>query len=361
MPGESHDSYVGVQILRGVAALLVVVFHTGLLVHDRFPVVGDHMLLEAGAGGVDVFFPISGFVIMVSGSGLVGREDGWRSFLWRRLVRIVPLYWAVTSLKLLAVTLDPGAALHTRLGTWHVIASYLFMFAPAGHGAQLPIVPVGWTLNFEMFFYAIFAATLAWRQPVLPRAVTLVVAAAVLGPLLPEKWGPLSVLNPLVLEFAAGMVIAGLTMSGRRLGRRTAALLLVAAFAVLIGSDALPMQVEDHLRLLLWGVPGAAIVLAAVSLEPVLRRCRFRLPRLIGDASYAIYLSHGFVLPLVGLLAVKCGLTGWNGAAITLGAAVIASIAAGVVAHIGFERPVTQRLRQALSRGAVAAPTAISG
>lgn len=359
MPDNSRDSYIGIQMLRGVAALLVVVFHAGMLVHDRFPAVGNHMVLAAGAGGVDIFFPISGFVIMVSGAGLAGREGGWRSFLWRRLIRIVPLYWAATTVKLLAVLTAPRMAMHTSLGLWHTVASYLFVFAHGPGGDTVPIVPVGWTLNFEMFFYAIFAATLAWRRPVLPTAAALVLAAAVLGVLLPHKWAPFAVLDPLVLEFAGGMLIAGLAMSGRRLGRRTAAVLLAAGFAVLIGSDALPMSVEDHLRLLLWGVPGAAIVLAAVSLEPAVRRLPVRLPRLLGDASYAIYLSHGFVLPVVGLLAVKSGLAGWNGAAITLVAGVLASTAGGIAVHLGFERPVTRRLRQAVRRREVEAPAAV--
>lgn len=359
MTDSSRDSYIGVQILRGVAAVMVVIFHAGTLVRDRFPAIGDHLLLRAGAGGVDIFFPISGFVIMVSGAGLAGRPGGWRSFLWRRLVRIVPLYWAVTTLKLAAVTAVPGMALHTRLGLWHVLASYLFIFARAPGGAVLPVVPVGWTLNFEMFFYLVFAAALFRGRPVLPVLVAAILGVAALGLAFPHRSAPLTVFDPVVLEFAAGALIAGFAGTGRRLGPRTAATALVLGFLVLIGSDALPMPMAGVWRLLFWGLPGIAIVLAAVSLEPVLRRWRFGLPRLVGDASYSIYLSHGFVLPVIGVLAVKAGLAGLPGAAPVFALTILASIAFGVVVHLGFERPLTRWLRQTLRRRALEVPAAV--
>ncbi|MBV8536835.1 MAG: acyltransferase, partial [Alphaproteobacteria bacterium] len=158
-------NYVSIQILRGIAALLVVVCHAGVMAGDRFGAVGQHLLLRAGAAGVDIFFPISGFVMVISSINLAGRPDGWWVFLERRIVRVVPLYWLATTLKLVMIVAVPSIALHAAVTTTHVLGSYFFVFVPNPNGGSMPLVPVGWTLNYEMFFYAVFAAALFVRGP----------------------------------------------------------------------------------------------------------------------------------------------------------------------------------------------------
>src|SRR3546814_6412772 len=78
-PAVPPDIYVGVHMLRGVAALMVVVFHTGLMLQARLPEVGDAWVLRFGAAGVDVFFPISGFVMLISTRTLLGRPGDRKS------------------------------------------------------------------------------------------------------------------------------------------------------------------------------------------------------------------------------------------------------------------------------------------
>src|SRR3546814_7431423 len=108
---------------------MVVVCHTGLMLQARLPEVGDAWVLRVGAAGVDVFFPISGFVMLISTRTLLGRPGAWRAFVRRRAIRIVPLYWLATTAKVLAVLAVPAMALRGGLEGWHTLASYLFVFA----------------------------------------------------------------------------------------------------------------------------------------------------------------------------------------------------------------------------------------
>ena len=353
-------NYASIQILRGAAALLVVVFHAGVMTGDRFGAVGQHLLLRAGAAGVDIFFPISGFVMVVSTTSMLGRPEAWRVFLERRLVRIVPLYWLATTLKLVMLITVPGLALHAALTLHHTLGSYLFLFTPNPNGGTMPLVPVGWTLNYEMFFYAVFAATLFFQAPLVRTVGVVMVAAAAIGLLHLSTWPPLEVCSAIVLEFVAGMIIARLTLAGFRL--KTVPALIVGAIALvsLVGTDALPEAVVDSGRVLYWGLPGAALVLAAVSLEAPLQGEAWSLPRRLGDASYSIYLSHGFVIPVFGVVVAKLVPASIGAVLFAFTAAVVLSALVGLLVYDWVEQPILRLRPKKPSRPAVvpASPSA---
>jgi peptidoglycan/LPS O-acetylase OafA/YrhL len=310
-----------VQALRAAACLLVVVYHARLAA-------GGAAAIRAwpnGAAGVDLFFVISGYVMVASSGGLGGRPDGWRVFMGRRLRRIVPLYWLLTMLKLGVTEAAPGWTPHTWPTAWNVCASLLFIPARDAAGAIRPVLPVGWSLNFEFFFYALFAGALALRlSPLWLTPVLGAVAAA--GFFYAPSWpAPLVLANGMVLEFAAGMVLASMPW---RPGRRGAVALLGIGVALL-----LMLPQAGHWRFLVWGVPAAAVFSGALALEASLGAAVPALVLAVGDASYAIYLVHPFAVPALaahGRIAAVL--------------AVPVSVAAGMVVH----RQVDARLRGAL-------------
>lgn len=354
---NAADHFVGVQVLRGVAALLVVVFHAGLMLHDRFPAIGDNWLLRFGAAGVDIFFPISGFVMLLSTRALLGRADAWRVFLRRRIIRIVPLYWLATTAKVAALVIAPALALHATLDPWHVAASYLFIFAEDSRGVAQPVVPIGWTLNYEMFFYAVMVLVLFWRRALVPWTVGLILGAAAGSFVVPRGTTPLLVCHPIILEFIAGMGIALLVERDRRLQPAPALGTAAIALGLLVASDAVDSATVERWRLLVWGLPSALLLYAVVSLERHVVGRFWYLPRLLGDASYALYLSHGFVLPILAVIFSRLGLAGpaWGGPLFAL--AILASIAVGIATHLWVERPVTEWLSHR-RRGATPLPEA---
>ena len=140
------DQYEGIQALRFVAALLVVLMHSTHYASERLLI--DVPIFSNGGAGVDIFFVISGFVMVIASNPLINRPDGWRLFVARRLIRIVPLYWLLLSVKVLTILLFPALLRDSTFDPIAIISSYLFLPSYNNEGEIAPILYVGWSLNF---------------------------------------------------------------------------------------------------------------------------------------------------------------------------------------------------------------------
>ncbi len=127
----------GIQVLRGLAALLIICEHI------RF--------LNCGAFGVDIFFIISGFMIMFT------TQKNTKYFLRKRLIRILPFYDLMTILTFLLLLLFPSMFRESGADISQLIKSLLFIPFDIGDSVYQPILRIGWTINCEMFFYVLFA------------------------------------------------------------------------------------------------------------------------------------------------------------------------------------------------------------
>lgn len=352
-------------MLRAVAALLVLLYHLATATpfaanrEDRAFGLVASACRAVGFAGVDLFFVISGVVMAATCYERFGRRDESRRFLLRRLVRIYPLYWTATAV-VLAIALAAPQLTAREPFTLAQIAKSIVLW-PQTH---FPVVAVGWTLTYEMFFYLVFAALL-----VVPRrtaALLLVLWAVVTIALYPVSDLPnrpmtaqgylaLSVYaSPLVLEFIAGCAIG---RAARRQAMPVAALTLLVGVTVLVAAGGFvgvtyPAQAQyGALRVVTFGGAAALIAYGAVGLELA---GRLRIPRWVvfwGDASYATYLTHVYVILLVARFwprPTADGSLGWLAALSCL--AVCSAVAATV--HIWFERPLHRRLITALSSAA---------
>ncbi len=278
-----------IQYLRALAAIGVLCYHVilkwGILPRS------DYMLL---AGGVDIFFVISGFVMWGVTSG---REGGSWDFFSRRLKRIVPLYWLMTTVMLLTLVIDPAAGQSSRLELWHVVSSYLFV--PSLHpvkGVFEPLLFPGWTLNYEMAFYILFAGALLgpsrWRLVL----VMVPLIALMLVGLLPHSKTSLVEFycNTMLFEFAAGCALGAAMTATKPITPPawTAALMIVLGVVLAVSFKWTPTWPRG----LAWGIPAALFVSGWVFLERSYRPASVRFFLLLGDASYSIYLSHVIVL-----------------------------------------------------------------
>lgn len=273
----------------------------------------------------------------ISLPGLAGRPHKARLFLWRRFTRIVPLYWAAITLKVIQLTIRPSKSLNCLMTPWRVIASYLFIPAKNGAGDYFPIVVVGWTLNFEVFFYLLFAVALALDISPLAFLTPVLTAIAFLGTLRQPSWPDCAAFaSPLVLEFLYGVILAHFAMRQTLPGRVWAAILLAGGFIALL----LLPAVHSPLGFFGWGPPAFAIVAGAVALEDQLAPYIPKWLRDAGDASYALYLSHGFILPYLGTALARLHLHGSAAMtlAIILGLAISVPVAALV--HQFIEKPL---------------------
>ncbi|MHB2208949.1 acyltransferase family protein [Methylobacterium sp. CM6257] len=359
---------VEVQILRALAALMVAWHHArheAALLAGR----GAGPALDPGTllpwwGGVDLFFVISGLVIVLASGRLFGQPGGRARFLAHRIARVVPLYWLVSLLYLALALVRPdllgeAAALVHDPGA--LLAGFLFWPAARPDGTIQPLYGLGWTLNYEAFFYVLFAVGLGFsrRGAVvwLVLVLGLLVAARALVPGLPlplRFWA-----DPIVSEFAAG---AALALAYRR-GFMPAPAMRAALAAMGVLGLALAARLlaglgeaDGFLRPLLVGIP--AVALAAASLGPGRGATEVaRLPApvrglvALGDASYALYLVHPFALRLVREGVLRLGLAPalhpWGGMALM----ILASVAASVLVHRFVERPLTRAVRAVLDPG----------
>ena len=302
-------TFEGVQILRGLAAALVVFHHMCWVITTYHPqrssIASFYKLAELGAGGVDIFFCISGLVIAHAARRLLADTAAARTFAWRRLLRVLPPYWIFTGVLLLLWAIRVGLQdLNVTPGL--VVASFLLIPWPkttgAGSLSYHPILDVGWTLTFEMYFYAVCTLVIAivGGRRIWPWAAAAIAAIAALSVALfgANAVASQTLASPLLVEFIGGVLIAR-SLAGRT-SRRIGWALIALGGAGFVAS----IFVRDPMtwRVLCWGVPGAAIVAGAVMLPVALTSRTLRLLGFLGTASYTIYLVHPFFTLAAGTL-----------------------------------------------------------
>jgi exopolysaccharide production protein ExoZ len=287
------------QALRGVAASLVVFFHFAQLYRERTPIpswIQDSGFGDLGACGVDLFFVISGFIMVYTTRTKAGSNDAL-AFITRRILRIYPLYWFWTSL-LLALRVGGLAQRAQCYSASYVASSYLLV--PSFNGSNFhPLVHQGWTLSFEMLFYLVFACgiTLKLRSSKLLFLAVTFSICALFSRFLPSDNGIRYLLtNPISIEFLYGMLAAELLVKVRPIcshrAARSLSITLIGA-----GAGALPFTIRFYdayaFRFAFYGVPAACIVFGVAMLGSA------SAPGLLvylGDRSYSIYVAHGFFL-----------------------------------------------------------------
>ncbi|WP_411379975.1 acyltransferase family protein [Pseudomonas sp. MPB26] len=289
---------ISVQALRAFAAWIVVGVHFMQLFFDfEAHNALEYLVADKGGIGVDIFFVISGFVIFLATADKA--LTPWR-FMLMRVARIVPAYWFYTLIMVLLVAALPSMFPYEQLELSYVLMSLLFIAAPSEPGVEVyPLLGVGWTLNFEMLFYALFSFALLVRESFrLWVVATLLCLVCYIGPDLGLASGFYS--NGIVLEFLMGIVIGMLYRRGLCRSRPWLPLLgiVVASMAVYYGAD-IPRALE-------WGVPSAVLVISCVALEPYFQGARFL--KVLGDCSYSVYLIHVPVLAVGQFVAERMGI-----------------------------------------------------
>ena len=333
----AHTTYRLIQVLRAVAAEMVVLRHATALLHARDS--RRFSIWQNGVTGVDIFFVISGFVMMISTTPLLTTLHPARTFFTRRVERIGPMYWLATTVKLFALLAAPTLALVGLGRWWHVLASYLFFPTRSPAGSYGTVLAVGWTLVFEMAFYILFTVVLATR---VPRLIALAPALLALAfawtiPFVARHGTLHFYASTMQLEFLFGMLLAASIRWVRKIPAPLAVLLAIAGLLPLL------FWYPEAVVLwggLIWGIPALSVVAAAVALESPLGHRTPRWLLEIGDASYSIYLIHGFVLPVVCMVCARFG--GVYAPALTLIASIIVATAAGDLSYRLIERPAMQ-------------------
>ena len=344
--GAVAGRLANLQALRALAAVAVLLHNLAYVEKFRL---GPLQVAPRGSSvlqaGVDIFFVLSGYLMIRT---TLARPGGWRAcadFLVARAVRIYPAYWAVllpcaaiAAIAPAIITDGPHASLLASL-----------TLAPASNP---PLVHQGWTLVREVCFYGVVGLSLLAPPRLRPYVLLIWTLAIFLGFVVGLRGagaGLQTLLSPLCLEFLLGCTIAYLPSLGReaRLARTSLVLGLILLFA---GGTELELgrlwpSAQELWRVLFAGVPAALIVHGAVGLEAGKVWTAPSWLVTLGERSYSLYLVN---LPVALLSAA-----GWSLARASilthagyLLSALLLSAGAAELLHLTVERPSLARLRR---------------
>lgn len=283
-----HDNrFYSIQALRGIAALFVI------LEHVRF--------LNCGAFGVDIFFVISGFMIMFS------THKSTKHFLRKRFLRILPLYDLMTIGTFALLLLFPSMFEQTKANPLFLLKSLLFIPFDIGGGIIQPLMRIGWTVNYEIFFYLVFWMAFHISHKYRGLLCSLMLCALVIiSHLVPVFFAPLSFYGDYIqFEFILGITLYYLAWGAYnlfvtdRLPRflcYLGAVLVPVIFTILVVTKP-HINILGYRRFLLWGLPASLLMFSAFLIG-----LKWKMPKILvqlGDMSYSIYLIHYYPVMLL--------------------------------------------------------------
>jgi exopolysaccharide production protein ExoZ len=345
-----------IQILRAIAALAVVFYHDGIESTAICVVTGKSCVYDftLGTFGVPLFFMISGFIMVMTSWNSFAQDGAPMQFMRRRLTRIVPLYWLVTTIAVIGALAVPSMLSVPVDDPLYITASYLFWPMARVNGLIRPIANLGWTLNLEMMFYAVFTLALFFdRKRGMLTAVALLCSATLLqmtgifaaGGFLHST--PLNFwADPIILNFILGMLVAVLYKREFRVNLAEAWLLAaISAVGLLIINnihgtlDAIP---ENNIvnRGVLTAAVAFMFIAGALGPQVDVTKPLWRTGLIIGDASYSLYLVHPFFLRPIGKIWGKIiggHLPVWTFSIV----AIILAVAVALAVYVLVERPLT--------------------
>lgn len=264
-----------IQAMRGLAAMSVVFHHISFI--------------DNGSFGVDIFFCISGFIMMYV------THLSTERFMIKRLIRIVPLYYFITLVTWISALLIPGMFENTPTDMIYLLKSCLFL-TPMFGGPDKPLVKVGWTLNYEMLFYVII-----WISMHISKKYRGIIASGIIVTLVIA--GKLTGTNNVIMiEFIYGILAYEILKNidySKKLSKVEISILLYSVAFIMYGFMAavkyLP-SMEGVTRIISYGIPAFILymcVFIAGFNKKIPSICVY-----LGNISYSIYLLHYFVARL---------------------------------------------------------------
>jgi exopolysaccharide production protein ExoZ len=341
---SQSDRLSTLQVFRGVAALLVVLYHATVYSQEQlgYSFLGGAFLF--GHTGVDFFFVLSGFIIYYIHRQDIGVASRFQPYAIKRLLRVFPVYWIVTGIKLAVITIVPTLAKSYERDPLVIVKSFLLL-----PQVNLPLIGAAWTLTYELLFYGFFGIVIllnrrwALRLAIIWVAGTLLYNAARTLQLAPPGGLLLDVLfHERNLEFGLGCLSAHLILRGKVPLTRVLVLFGLALFvwaAWRIANGYLPLYYSP-----IFGLASFLVVTGSTAYE---LRHRPRMPRalvFLGDASYSIYLTHVMLINAVTLAFRRLGLQTTVSPLVTTLLVLVLVIVAASLFYWVVERPLLRWL-----------------
>lgn len=335
-----------VQVLRAIAALSVFAFHLASSLVSDFGIAEENFF-EIGASGVDIFFVISGFIICYT----TRENQDFRRFVIKRCARIMPLYYLLT-LGVFGIALAAPQLLNaTTADPLNLLKSLAFIPYMREDSLVYPLLFLGWTLNYEMFFYGLFAVALLTRSNRIFVVAALLVAFYGFGLAYEGNSVPLGFYTSgIILEFLWGCLVFLVYDNAPHLLRHVRHLWPLA-IALLLVQNFYPVDLPQEFSK---GLP-AALLLASLLTISLGNSATARFFARLGDASYSIYLIHPYVIQAFVKIAVPLLGVSLPVIAVVSLASLAATLVASLLLWSLFERPSNRWLCARLLQPSAAA------
>ncbi|MER3491203.1 MAG: acyltransferase [Mastigocladus sp. ERB_26_2] len=291
-----------IQVFRGVAAILVVFAHTDLIFNQNLNQDFLFKIFTFGGSGVDFFFVLSGFIIFYVHRYEIGKPNKLKSFLIKRITRIYPLYWVILLSKISASLFFVYESDISQRSMGEFFKAFL-LFPLDRHILSTSFLGVSWTLTFEVQFYILFGLLIGLK----PKLARPIIATWLLGVILhfigvielPENNLFLQYLfADYNLEFVMGFLAAYVLLEFLLKSKINWEMLLISLGVFMYTLSAINYFYKfiETSPVMTFGISSTLLVLGATSLE--LKKI-INVPNLllyIGNASYSIFLMHGFFI-----------------------------------------------------------------
>lgn len=278
-----------VQYLRGIAALAVVIYHASQALFTHFSI-NQEVFLSWGNAGVDLFFIISGFIMVYI---TYNKKVNIKNFFFKRAIRIYPIFWVYVTIALAIFLINPDMINRSSSSPTLVLPSYLLI--PYTEFTNL--VLVAWTLIYEIHFYLIFAFSLIFSNTYRYICTGLILSIGALSSFINHEFYYLNfITNPIILEFLLGMIVYFIIFKREdRLTLASLTALLISSTTLLFFNELLPE------RVLYYGAPAFILMLIVLQMESkkIIGNQKgkgFQFLKVLGDSSYSLYLSHIFCI-----------------------------------------------------------------
>jgi exopolysaccharide production protein ExoZ len=334
--GPTGMKFGSIQIFRAIAANFVVLSHLRGIegkYGGGYAVLPD-WIGAAGPAGVHFFFVISGFVMVFASQGV-----NWWTFLLSRITRIYPPYWVYTSIIVLILWTFPGQVSSDFHHPSSLFRSYVLL-----PDQSAPLLTVGWSLIFEMYFYLVWTLVLAFAVRI-QLALMLWTIFTFWLIFLKGAWSPVmeTLSSPLTFEFIAGAIVA--LVASKHSARFGSLILLIGLGGLVVGFLVYlrgPPNDMSLFTVFLFLVPFSMILYSGVSAERKIkaRASRLKWMTVLGDASYSTYLSHALVLSALGRIYAYFAVTGLMIECAFVIIALIVANVAGLASYFLLEKPI---------------------
>ncbi len=339
---DGREQFASLELLRAIASLMIVLFHAHSIAQKHAIALAEPFF-DAPLwwhSCIDLFFTMSGFLMIHMSRNLYGAPNGLRVFAIRRLSRTPPLYWIYTTAIAALFLLKPAMSQYGPID-WQTYLGSIFFYPME----RKPVIAIGWTLNYEIFFYCIIGLSLlfpyekGWKF-----AIGVLASVVALGKIFAVTSNPwLTWTDPLMLDFVIGILVAVIYYRGVAFGN-WGSVALVALGMFLITCYRTPGDF-DFARIETMGI-GMGLIIAAATWRKTALSFGKAAPIIsqLSQQAYTMYLCHILVLKCIEMVYFKFANGWWANVGYILGGTLL-TIAASKVLYELLERPLTEYLR----------------